>query len=90
MKFIKFRRDKFHAHFDKEYFNDKGQLSNDAPIKQDDFNSLIEVMKDILNKYSAAYDGNLYTLDFMNAYDIDQVLDILHYWSKGQNEQKTG
>lgn len=72
------RRQKFHAHFDKEYFFDRKKLKNDAPLKWPDLNRIIDVMDDILNKYSASYDGNTYHLNPLNIHDVDHVLDILH------------
>ena len=75
---FKLRRDKFHAHFDKEYFFKRRKLGNDAPLKWSDLDAVIEVMGDILNHYSAAYDGNVYDLEPFNIYDIDHLLDMLH------------
>lgn len=76
------RRDKFHAHFDKDYFFDRSKLGNDAPIKWSDLEAVIEVMADILNHYSAAYDGNVYHLEPLNMYDIDRLLDTLHKYKE--------
>jgi hypothetical protein len=72
------RRDKFHAHFDKKYFFDRDQISKDAPIAWDDIEKLKEIMKDIISTYSDAYDGKVYKLQFVDSYDIDYILDILH------------
>ena len=77
---FKLRRDKFHAHFDKNYFFDRGKLGNDAPLKWSDLEAVIEVMGDILNHYSAAYDGNVYHLEPFNIYDVDYLLDMLHQY----------
>jgi hypothetical protein len=75
---FKTRRDKFHAHFDKNYAFQKNQISKDAPIKLSDFDKVIKIMKDTLNNYSAYYDGQCYPFKLMNASDIDYILDILH------------
>lgn len=75
---FKLRRDKFHAHFDKKYFFNKTKLGEDAPIKWKDLNNILETMPDILNTYSAAYDGNVYHLKPVNIHDVDRTLDILH------------
>ena len=74
---VKTRRDKFHAHFDKKYFFDRDQISKDAPIAWSDIEELKEIMKDIINTYSAAYDSKRYDLQFFDSYDIDYILDIL-------------
>lgn len=75
---FKTRRDKFHAHFDKNYAFQRSQISKDAPIKWSDFDKVIETMKDILNNYSADYDGKRYSIKPMNISDVDYILDILH------------
>ncbi len=78
LRSFKLRRDKFHAHFDKKYFFDRKKLSQDAPLKWSDLEEVIRVMKDIINRYSAAYDGKLYKLEPINATDVDYLLDRLH------------
>lgn len=75
---FKKRRDKFHAHFDKDYAFQRKQISKDAPIKFSDLSDVVEVLKNILNTYSAAYDGKVYKMSLMNINDIDYVLDILY------------
>ena len=75
---FKIRRDKFHAHFDKYYAFQRNQISSDAPIKFSDLDDVVEILKDILNTYSAAYDGKVYTMSLMDIYDLDYVLDILY------------
>jgi len=51
-------------------------------LKWSDLEAVIEVMGDILNHYSAAYDGNVYHLEPFNIYDIDHFLDMLHKYKK--------
>lgn len=75
---IKHRRDKFHAHFDKDYFFDRKRIGQDAPLIWKDMDDIFELMKSILNKYSASYDGNTYHLVPFNVYDVDRLLDALH------------
>ena len=75
---FKLRRDKFHAHFDKQYFFDRKKISQDAPLKWNDMDEVFELMKAILNKYSSSYDGNIYHLVPFNVHDVDRVLDALH------------
>jgi hypothetical protein len=79
---IKTRRDKFYAHFDKKYAFEKKKISSDAPIKNTDLDEIILVMKDILNKYSAAYDGGVYDFEPFNIYDVDDLLDALHKYNQ--------
>jgi hypothetical protein len=75
---FRLRRDKFHAHFDKEYFFDRKKLFEDAPLKWMDLEEPLRIIKDIINTYSATYDGNLFELEPINIDDIDRLLDYLH------------
>jgi hypothetical protein len=75
---FKLRRDKFIAHFDKKYFIDQDKLSDDAPLVWGNLENIVAIMADLINKYSATYDGNLYTVVPDNITDIDQLLDRLH------------
>ena len=75
---VKLRRDKFHAHFDKEYFFNREKLGKDAPLTWPDFDKIFDLMKGILNKYSASYDGNTYHLIPFNVSDVELIFDIFH------------
>lgn len=78
---IRLRRDKLYAHFDKKYFFDKGQLTKDAPMAFHDLENIKAIMKEIIDKYSASYDGNVCDLTYGNSYDIDNVFNILHEYN---------
>ena len=80
---FKLRRDKYHAHFDKKYFFDRGKLQEDAPLSWEDLEQVVQLGKEMLNAYSADYDGNLHSIEPINAADVDQLLDQLHH----QNQQ---
>lgn len=71
---FKIRRDKFHGHFDKEYFFDREKLSTDAPLKWEDLQAAGELMGRILNDYSVDFDGNLYSWDTLNIDDLGSLL----------------
>lgn len=75
---FKRRRDKYHAHFDKKYFFDRTKLQTDAPLTWSDLEQVVQLGKEILNTYSADYDGNLYAIEPINASDVDYLLDQLH------------
>lgn len=75
---FKLRRDKSHDHFDNEYFLDRSKLGGDIPMKRGDLSHIVHTMLDILNTYSAAYDGNIYSLGPLNINDVDRIFDILH------------
>lgn len=75
---FKLRRDKYHAHFDKEYFFARTKLHEDAPLTWNDLEQLVLLGKEIINAYSADYDGNLHAIEPINAADVDHLLDQLH------------
>jgi hypothetical protein len=77
-------RDKFYAHFDKEYFFDRERMANEAPT-WGDFEKVIAVISVVINRYSAAYDGQLIVLEPENINDLDYLLDRLHTCRKSQN-----
>lgn len=79
---FKIRRDKFHAHFDKGYFFDRKRFADKAPLKWGDLDSVTELLKDIINHYSAAFDGHLFALQPLNINDIDYLLNHLHKYEK--------
>ncbi|MCF7873551.1 MAG: hypothetical protein K9M00_01810 [Candidatus Omnitrophica bacterium] len=75
---IKTRRDKYHAHFDKKYFFNREKINKEKPILWKDLDEIKEPMEKIINTYSVAYDGSSFSIQFVNAYDVDRILDILH------------
>jgi hypothetical protein len=75
---FKTRRDKFHAHFDKEYFFDRKKISDDAPLKWGDLKEIEETMSSIINRYSTAYDGNIFSIKPTNINDVNRTLNMLH------------
>lgn len=52
LKSFKIRRDKYHGHFDKEYFFDRNRLAEDAPLSWADLDDSKTVMIQLLNGYS--------------------------------------
>ena len=79
---IKTRRDKIHTHLDKKYFTDRDKLHDETPIKWEDFGKIQKLMDEILVKYSVAFDGNQYSIDFVNMNDVDRIFKEI------QNNQK--
>lgn len=71
-------RDKFQAHFDKEYFFDITKLREQAPLDWPNLEQAIELGKEILNRYSRAFDGVGYAIKPVNAADVDHLLNRLH------------
>jgi hypothetical protein len=79
---FKLRRDKFYAHFDKKYFFDRKKISDDAPLKWSDSEEIINIMQQIIDRYSDSYDGTSRILQAFNIADVDNILDILHMYKK--------
>lgn len=74
LKSIRIRRDKFHGHFDKDYFFDRSRLKEEAPLQWKDLDDAADVMRDMLNKYSAEFDGQLFASKTMNIADLTVLL----------------
>lgn len=71
---IKTRRDKFHGHFDTNYFFNREKIVADAPLKYSDLQEIIEAMDDVINTYSATYDGQVFSMESMNIRDVNGIL----------------
>lgn len=84
LKSFRLRRDKFHGHFDKNYFFDRKRLQNEAPIKMSDLNEAGKVMGGVLNDYSVDFDGNSYAWESINIDDIDHLLRKAERGIKGR------
>lgn len=82
-KSLKLRRDKYIAHFDKEYFFEPGKLDKDAPIFKSDIGKLIDILKDIPNRYSGRFNGVINTYEAVNIRDVDNTLRILRKYREG-------
>jgi hypothetical protein len=78
LKSFRLRRDKFHAHFDKHFFFDRSKIDEEAPLTWFDLDRAMELFKDILNRYSAAYDGEVFHIEPLNIDDLNYLLDRLH------------
>jgi len=81
LKSFRLRRDKFHGHFDREYFFDRSRLAVEAPIKWSDLEEAGIVMGSILNDYSVDFDGVSYSGETLNIGDLEALLS--HAGHKG-------
>ncbi len=70
---IKLRRDKFHGHFDKQYFFDRSRLHSEATITWANLEEAGEVMGSMLNDYSVDFDGVFYSWNARD--DLRRLLD---------------
>lgn len=74
LKSFRIRRDKFHGHFDKEYFFDRQRLQSEAPLRWDDLKEAGDIMGAMLNDYSVDFDGTSFAWDTLNIDDLDVLL----------------
>lgn len=77
-------RDKFYAHFDKEYFFDRDRMREMAPT-WGDLEEVVKVISQVINRYSVAYDGREFLLELENINDLDSLLDRLYKSRKANN-----
>ncbi|MBI2311912.1 MAG: hypothetical protein HYU77_05340 [Betaproteobacteria bacterium] len=68
------RRDKFHGHFDKDYFFDRQRLQNEAPIRWMDLDEAGDVMGGMLNDYSVDFDGQMFSWKTVGIDDLGSLL----------------
>lgn len=74
LKSVRLRRDKFHGHFDKDYFFDRGRLQREAPLRWEELDEAAEVMGAIINDYSVDFDGNMFSWKTINVADLGALL----------------
>jgi len=76
LKSIRIRRDKFHGHFDKDYFFDRTRLQDEAPIRWMDLTEAGNVMGVMLNNYSVDFDGQMFAWQTMGIDDLSRFLRV--------------
>lgn len=74
LKSIRIRRDKFHGHFDKDYFFDRACLKDEAPIRWMDLDEAGNVMGGMLNDYSVDFDGEMFSWKTIGIDDLGTLL----------------
>lgn len=74
LKSFRLRRDKFHGHFDSDYFFDRERFQSEAPIRWKDLDEAGNLMGSLLNDYSADFDGELFSWDTVNINDLSVLL----------------
>lgn len=70
---IRLLRDKFHGHFDKDYFFDRGRLHSEAAITWADLQEAGETMGAMLDDYSVDFDGVFHS--WQAPIDLCRLLD---------------
>jgi hypothetical protein len=84
LRSFKIRRDKFHGHFDKDYFFDRKRLSDEAPLMWDDLEQAGRLMGRILNDYSVDFDGNSYSWNTLDIGDLSTLLSAARRGARAQ------
>lgn len=75
---LKTRRDRLHAHNDKKYWHDAGQLAYDAPLCGDDIDMLLKFSSDLCNTLLLDIADMTYHTQSSNIHDLMIILDKLH------------
>jgi hypothetical protein len=78
------RRDKFHSHFDKDYFFDRARLQEEAPIRWMDLDEAGDVMGGMLNDYSVDFDGEMFA---WRTVGIDDLSNLLRTAARGRQRR---
>ena len=73
---IKKRRDKYLAHYDEQFFEDLRPLGESEP-DLGEVDKAVELAGEMVNRYSARFDGKVYEWKFGNVGDLERVLDLL-------------
>lgn len=73
---IRTLRDKYHAHFDKEYFFDVGALAKVAPLTFPELDDIGSTLGAILNDYSVDFDGTQFSWRTIGIDDIESLLRL--------------
>lgn len=74
LKSIQLRRNKFHGHFDSDYFFDREKLQREAPITWVGLKEAGEVMVTMMNNYSTDFDGQYFAEETMHIDDLTRLL----------------
>lgn len=74
LKNFHLRRDKFHGHFDRDYFFDRERFQSEAPIRWKDLEEAGDLMGSLLNDYSVDFDGAMFSWDTLNINDLYVLL----------------
>lgn len=76
LRSIRIRRDKFHGHFDKDYFFDRDRLQEEAPLRWIDLDEAADAMGSVLNDYSVDFDGEMFSWKTLGIHDLSRLLGM--------------
>ncbi len=74
---LRIQRHKFYAHLDPEYFANPDLLMKSAPIEWGGLKQIQDVLIDVLDRYSVAFDAEPFAFEPANMLDVQKVLDAL-------------
>ncbi len=78
---IRLLRNQFHAHFDPHYFLDPALLEHNLTLTWTDLTAIRDVIEDILNRYSVAFDGDRFVFEPLNEFDVEHVMEALRLYA---------
>ena len=71
---IKTWRDKVLAHIDRRFFLKHKNVN----VKREKLQEVIEILTEILNRYSVAFDSSFYAFNFAGINDVQIIIDAIH------------
>jgi len=71
------RRHKYYGHFNEEFLQDVDKLNTRFPVKWKELLSLWQLIGEILNRYSIAYDKSAQSFGAINAGDIQRIFGLI-------------
>ncbi|MFA7368846.1 MAG: hypothetical protein WC334_04305, partial [Kiritimatiellales bacterium] len=88
MMVIKHLRDKYYAHFDKEFFLDRKKLRREgAGINFSALENMSKVAQDVLLHYSLAYDGIGFNVKATNVDDVTRLFGLIECYFEGRKNR---
>jgi len=75
LKAFRVHRDKYQGHFDRAYSFEQERLTMEAPINWSDLEEAGQIMGQIMNDYSADFDGNTFLWSSLGIDDVNSLLN---------------
>jgi hypothetical protein len=79
---LKLHRDRFYAHHDPKYFDNRYKLNEDAPLSPSDLSSLTQLAKDILHTHHGGLLNVERIMRVVNANDVSFVIKSIQRYER--------
>jgi hypothetical protein len=79
VKNLKTRRDKTLAHIDLKFISQKKTINKDFPLQSEQIQSVIDIVFEILNRYSSSFESSIFSKEFLGENDLQYVMDALRF-----------